>query len=115
MAADAQSEARTEEHTEEHRVRGVNLVRKIKEIIREGNVRRLTIRDENGKELVEVPLSLGVVGTLMLPAWAAIGALAALVTNCSIVVERREDGPGEPAESDESDEADEADESSTSE
>ena len=76
--------------TEEHRVPGENLVRKIKEIIREGNVRRITIRNEDGKELIEVPLSIGVVGTLMLPAWAAIGAIAALVTNCSIVVERGE-------------------------
>lgn len=76
--------------TEEHRVPGENLVRKIKEIIREGNVRRITIRNEDGKELIEVPLSIGVVGTLMLPAWAAIGAIAALVTNCSIVVEREE-------------------------
>ena len=79
---------------EEHRVPGENLVRKIKEIIREGNVRRLTIRNEDGKELIEVPLSIGVVGTLMLPAWAAIGAIAALVTNCSIVVER-DDAEGE--------------------
>lgn len=76
--------------TEEHRVPGENLVRKIKEIIREGNVRRIAIRNEDGKELIEVPLSIGVVGTLMLPAWAAIGAIAALVTNCSIVVEREE-------------------------
>ena len=76
--------------TEEHRVPGENLVRKIKEIIREGNVRRISIRNEDGKELIEVPLSIGVVGTLMLPAWAAIGAIAALVTNCSIVVEREE-------------------------
>lgn len=76
--------------TEEHRVPGENLVRKIKEIIREGNVRRITIRNEDGKELIEVPLSIGLVGTLMLPAWAAIGAIAAIVTNCSIVVEREE-------------------------
>ena len=76
--------------TEEHRVPGENLVRKIKEIIREGNVRRISIRNEDGKELIEVPLSIGVVGTLMLPAWAAIGAIAALVSNCSIVVEREE-------------------------
>ena len=75
---------------EEHRVPGENLVRKIKEIVREGNVRRIAIRNEDGKELIEVPLSIGLVGTLMLPAWAAIGAIAALVTNCSIVVERDE-------------------------
>ncbi len=81
----------TRAHTEEHKVRGENLVGKIKEIIHEGNVRRITIRNEDGKELVQIPLSIGVVGTLLLPAWAAIGAIAALVTNCSIVVERGED------------------------
>lgn len=84
-------EVETETHTEEHQVRGENLVSKIKEIIHEGNVRRISIRDESGKELIEIPLTIGVVGTLLLPAWAAIGAIAALVTNCSIVVEREEE------------------------
>lgn len=84
-------EVQTETRTEEHQVRGDNLVSKVKEIIHEGNVRRISIRNEDGKELIEIPLSIGVVGTLLLPAWAAIGAIAALVTNCSIVVEREED------------------------
>ncbi len=84
-------EVETETRTEEHKVRGENLVSKIKEIIHEGNVRRISIRDESGKELIEIPLTIGVVGTLLLPAWAAIGAIAALVTNCSIVVEREEE------------------------
>ena len=87
MTEDTQTEARTEEH----KVRGENLLAKVKEIIHEGNVRRITIRDEDGKELIEVPLTLGVVGTLLLPAAAALGAIAALVTNCSIVVEREEE------------------------
>jgi len=87
MTEDTQTEARTEEH----KVRGENLVGKVKEIIHEGNVRRISIRDEEGKELVEIPLTIGVVGTLLLPVWAAVGAIAALVTNCSIVVERQED------------------------
>ncbi len=87
MTEDTETQARTEEH----KVRGDNLVGKVKEIIHEGNVRRITIRNEDGKELVEIPLTIGVVGTLLLPAWAAIGAIAALVTNCSIVVERQED------------------------
>jgi hypothetical protein len=81
----------TEPTTEEHKVRGDNLVAKVKELIREGNIRRITIRNDDGKELIEIPLTIGVVGTLLLPAWAAIGAIAALVTNCSIVVERAED------------------------
>ncbi len=87
MTEDTQAEV----HTEEHKVRGDNLVGKIKEIIHEGNVRRISIRNDEGKELVEIPLTIGVVGTLLLPAWAAIGAIAALVTNCSIVVEREEE------------------------
>ncbi len=86
-------EARAEARTEEHQVRGENLVTKVKEIIREGNVRRISIRNEEGRELIEIPLTIGVVGTLLLPTAAAIGAIAALVTNCSIVVER-EDGEG---------------------
>jgi hypothetical protein len=91
MSDDRSAEARTEEH----KVRGENLVSKVKEIIHEGNVRRISIRNEDGKELIEIPLTLGVVGTLLLPAWAAVGAIAALVTNCSIVVEREGDGSEE--------------------
>lgn len=84
-------EVQTETRTEEHQVRGDNLVSKVKEILHEGNVRRISIRNDDGKELIEIPLTIGVVGTLLLPAWAAIGAIAALVTNCSIVVEREEE------------------------
>lgn len=84
-------ETQTETRTEEHKVRGENLVGKVKEIIHEGNVRRISIRNDEGKELIEIPLTIGVVGTLLLPAWAAIGAIAALVTNCSIVVEREDE------------------------
>ena len=77
--------------TEEHRVRGDDLVAKVKEIIHEGNVRRIVIKDDEGKTLIEVPLTLGVVGAVLIPVWAAIGAIAALVTKCSIVVERAEE------------------------
>ncbi|MDH3734121.1 MAG: DUF4342 domain-containing protein [Gemmatimonadota bacterium] len=91
MTAETTETVEAEATTEEHKVRGDNLVAKVKELIREGNIRRITIRNDDGKELVEIPLTIGVVGTLLLPAWAAIGAIAALVTNCSIVVERDED------------------------
>lgn len=90
MSEEAHGETGAQRTTEEHRVRGDNLVSKIKEIIHEGNVRRITIRNDEGRELIEIPLTLGVVGTLLAPAWAAVGAIAALVTNCSIVVEREE-------------------------
>ena len=77
--------------TEEHRVPGDQLLAKVKELIREGNVRRITIRNEEGRTLLEVPLSLGVVGAALAPTFAAVGAVAALVSRCSIEVERVED------------------------
>jgi hypothetical protein len=77
-----------EVRTEEYQVNGEALVAKVKELVHEGNIRRITIKDEEGKTLIEVPLTLGVVGAVLLPVWAAIGAIAALVTNCTIVVEK---------------------------
>ena len=77
--------------TEEYQVDGDTLVHKIKELVAEGNVRRLVIKNEEGKELIEVPLTWGVVGVVLLPVWAAIGAIAALVADCTIVVEKVEE------------------------
>jgi hypothetical protein len=77
--------------TEEIRTTGEELVAKIRELLREGNVRRIIIKNEEGRTLIEVPLTLGVVGAVLLPVWAAIGAIAALVANCTIVVEKVED------------------------
>jgi len=76
---------------EEYQVSGDALVAKVKELVHEGNIRRISIKNEEGKSLIEVPLTLGVVGALLLPVWAAIGAIAALVTNCTIVVEKTEE------------------------
>lgn len=76
---------------EEFRVSGEEVVKKVKELIKEGNIRRIIIKNEEGKILVEFPLTIGVVGTILLPMWAAIGAVAALVSNCTIVVEKRKD------------------------
>ena len=75
---------------EEYTVTGDGLIAKIKELVHEGNIRRVIIKNEEGRTLIEVPLTLGVVGAILLPAWAAIGAVAALVTNCTLVVERLE-------------------------
>jgi hypothetical protein len=75
---------------EEFRVRGEDLIAKIKEIIKEGNIRRIIVKNEEGKVLIEVPLTLGVVGALFLPVWAALGAIAALAANLTIVVEKTE-------------------------
>jgi hypothetical protein len=79
---------------EEFEVRGEELIAKVKELVREGNVRRLVIANEDGKTLVEIPVTVGVVGALLLPVAAAVGAIAAVVTNCTVRVERRGDGDG---------------------
>lgn len=69
-------------------VNGDRLLEKVKQLIREGNVRRITISNKDGKEIIVVPLTIGVVGALLAPPLAAIGAVAALVTECTIKVER---------------------------
>lgn len=79
-----------DKHTEEFRVNGEELLGKVKQLINEGNVRRISIKDKEGKTLVEMPLTLGVVGAVIAPVLAAVGAIAALVTECTIVVERAE-------------------------
>ena len=79
------------EWTEELKVKGDALLGKVKELAHEGNVRRIIIKDASGKTLIEVPLTVGVVGTLLAPVAAAIGAIAALAADYSIVVEHRED------------------------
>lgn len=77
--------------TEEFSVSGEELLAKVKSLINEGNIRRLIIKDEKGDVLVEFPLTIGVVGAILAPILAAVGAIAALVTKCTIVVERREE------------------------
>ncbi len=77
--------------TEELSISGEKLVSTVKEIIRQGNVRRVSVRNKEGETLVEIPLTFGVVGALLLPTIAALGTIAALVTQCTIVVERIEE------------------------
>ena len=77
--------------TEEFRVNGDEILAKIKELIQEGNIRRVLIKNEDGKTLIDIPLTVGVVGTLIAPQLAAIGAIASLVTNGTIVIEREEE------------------------
>ena len=69
-------------------INGEKLLEKVKELIREGNIRKITITDKSGKDLMTFPLTFGVVGTLIAPVLAAIGALAALIGECTITVER---------------------------
>lgn len=73
---------------EEFKVSGDALLKRVKELIREGNVRKITIKDKKGKTLIEFPLTIGVVGAVLAPVLAAVGAIAALVTECTISVER---------------------------
>ena len=77
--------------TSEFTINGEEVVAKVKELVREGNIRRIIIKNEEGKVLIEIPLTIGVIGTILLPVWAAIGAIAALVANLTITVERRAD------------------------
>lgn len=74
--------------TEEFKVDGEKLIAKIKELIHEGNVRRIIIKDKEGKTIMEIPLTFGVVGVLLAPTLAAIGAVAALLTEATIIVEK---------------------------
>lgn len=78
-----------EKKTETFSVKGEDLLKKTKELIKEGNVRRIIIKNKEGKVLVELPLSFGLVGAVLAPTLAAVGAIAALVTECSITVERK--------------------------
>ncbi len=76
------------QRTQEYQLNGDEVVAKVKELIHEGNIRRITIKNEDGRTMLEVPLTLGLIGAALLPVFAAIGAAAALATRCTIVVER---------------------------
>lgn len=78
--------------TESFKINSGELINKIKELIKEGNVRKISIHDKDGKELMSFPLTIGVVGAVFAPVLAAIGAAAALVGDCTISVEREEKG-----------------------
>ena len=75
---------------EEYTVSGNNLVDRVRELLREGNVTRVIVKDDKGKTLLEIPATIGVVGAVLAPWLVGLGVIAALVTNCKIVVERRE-------------------------
>jgi hypothetical protein len=77
--------------TEEFSVNGEQLLAKVKELIREGNIRRVIIKDKTGRVIVEFPLTIGVVGAALAPALAAVGAMAALISEATIVVEKTDE------------------------
>jgi len=76
--------------TEEFQINGDEIMSKLKELLHEGNIRRITIKNEEGKTIVDIPLTVSVVGILIAPQLAALGAIAALVTRCTLVVEKSE-------------------------
>ncbi len=76
--------------TEEFKVSGDDVVSFVKNVIKEGNARKIIIKNEKGDTLIEFPVTFGAVGILVAPALAAVGAIAALISKCTIVVEKRE-------------------------
>jgi hypothetical protein len=85
---DPMTEERT--RTEEFKVDGEKLIGKVKEVIHEGNIRRIIIKDKEGKTVLEIPMTFGVVGALIAPQLAAIGAIAALLTEATVVIEKED-------------------------
>ena len=78
------------EKIEEVKVKGEDLLKKVKELIHEGNIRRIIIKNENGDTYIEIPLTLGVVGMVVAPILAAVGAIAALASNFTIEIVKKE-------------------------
>ena len=87
---EVEEEVQTDEkvETEEHHVKGEGLLSKIKELVHQGNIRRIIIKTDDDRTLIEIPLTLGVVGIALAPVWAALGAIAALAADLKVVVEK---------------------------
>jgi hypothetical protein len=75
----------------EFKVKGEELLSKVRELLREGNVRKIIIKNEKGETYLEIPVTIGVIGAILAPVFAAVGALAALAANFTIVVEKKEE------------------------
>lgn len=80
---------KTKTNEDSFKVSGEELLKKIKELIKEGNVREITIENKQGKTIIVLPLTVGVIGAALLPALAAVGAIAALLTECTLRVKRK--------------------------
>ena len=93
---EATGEAEESTMSEEFVVKGEELVETVKKLAREAGVRRIVIRNKDGRTLIEIPIILGVAGIALLPAWSALALIAALVTECSIVVEKQSQKEPEP-------------------
>ena len=75
---------------EEFKVNGEELVSKVKSLINEGNIRKIIIKNKDGKAIIELPLTIGAIGAVLAPSLAAVGAVAALLTECTLIIERAE-------------------------
>jgi hypothetical protein len=96
MESSSEGPSKPQQHKgvfDEIRVTGENLLKTIRELIHEGNYRRISIRNDEGQVLIEIPLAVGLVGALFAPVWAAVGAMAAMATGFSIIVERQRPEP----------------------
>lgn len=82
------SSGRKHTFEETFNLKGEEIVEKVKGLIKEGNVRKIIIKDKDGKDIIQIPLTLGLVGAVLAPALAAVGAVAALLTECTITVQR---------------------------
>lgn len=82
-------EKASEKKSEQFKVYGHDVLKKVKELIKEGNIRRIIIKNDKNKVLMEIPMTFAVIGTVFAPVLAAIGALAAVLTTCTIEVERK--------------------------
>lgn len=78
-------------YKETFNISGENLLKKVKDLFNDANVTKITIADKNEKEIISFPVSVGIVGVLLAPIFAAVGAVAAILTDCKIVVERKDE------------------------
>lgn len=83
-------ESKEHSNQESFKVSGDELLSKVREIIKEGNARKVIIKNEKEETIIEFPLTIGAIGVVLAPIFAAVGAIAALATDCTIVVEKRE-------------------------
>jgi len=87
--------AATNGNTEEHTVSGEGLVARVKELMHEGNIRRIIIKNDKGHTIFEIPLAVGLVGAALIPIWVALGSIAALAAQYTLVVEKHDSDEAE--------------------
>jgi len=88
-------------YKETFNISGENLLKKVKELFNETNVTKITIADKNEKEIISFPVSIGIIGLFLAPVFAAVGAIAAIVAECKVIVERKDEAPKEEEKNEE--------------